>query len=665
MSSLLDLSPELVAAIVDHLAPNTDDLRSLCLTGNHNLLALVRPYTWRQLTLTLDADLAKSQSLSGKLRAFLADPFKARSVRSLCITLIGSYDITAPASRALLDALPLLTHTTHASLDCTNAPPAASGPTHALLIKRVVQTLPALLSLRVTCATDPWGETLAADMPASAPLRHIATRFCNPAGVAQLWTYCPNLNVIEMEGGPAEAFYREHTVDASAPYQGHTSYSTGVDFLFTPPAPQTPDDADEEAPPRPALLDTATSISLRSDAQYDDSDACALMHYFTVGSPSPSPTLRQWSSSLTLSVDHFAAILRGVRSPTIQRVSITLPGSTLSDDFASEPESAEDDEALSPASSSSDASDAHFFPFSPLYSPFTSSAFFASPTSEYWHDASHFSDDSENEDEHWRPSEFDSYLLKLSRKDEGRFFAGFESLTDLVLPCDGVSARALTLLPTLLAHAPALQHLWFATPSASSLASLSTSASSTSSTPSSPATSATLAALGLPPRQENRHGTTGAERRSGKPGPRNRSAALATPALAYAAAIPTLRSVSWRGVGTFRVVRDEAGCVCVCVASQSDCVRSGSGDDSILPNTHDDAEDWDSDSGYGSGYGGGGGSRRGSSSSSSSADSFSFGGWQGKQSRGGRNNGSVKCVRERYRAPAWERWDGVGGWWEM
>ncbi|KAF7336014.1 hypothetical protein MSAN_02315100 [Mycena sanguinolenta] len=38
-------------------------------------------------------------------------------------------------------------------------------------------------------------------------LRRIATRFCNPAGVDQLYAHCPNLKVIEMEGGPAETFY--------------------------------------------------------------------------------------------------------------------------------------------------------------------------------------------------------------------------------------------------------------------------------------------------------------------------------------------------------------------------------------------------------------------------------------------------------------------------
>ncbi|KAF7336020.1 hypothetical protein MSAN_02315700 [Mycena sanguinolenta] len=630
-TSLLDLSPELVAAIVDHLAPHTDDLHALCLTGNHNLLAVTRP----------------------KLRVFVADPFKSRCVRSLNITLIGTYDITAPASRALLDALPLLTHATHAAIDCTNAPPLPSAPTHALLINRVVQSLPALLSLRVTCATDAWGETLVADMASSVcppRLRHIGTRFCNPAGVNQLWSYCPNLKVIEMEGGPAEAFYREHAVDASAVYQGHTTYSTGVDFLFTPgpaaPTPQTPD-GDEPAP-RPALLDTATSISLLSDAPYDDSDACALMHYFSQGHPTPSPTLRHWFSTLALTVDQFAAILRGVRSPTIQRVSITLPSSSSS----AWPSEDADFASASPDLADVDDDDAHFSPFGPLYSPFTSSAFDAPSLSPFtsaffgtypssaaslgWND----DDENDNNEEHWRPSDFTTYLSKLTRKEEGRFFAGFESLTDLALPCDGVSSKTLSLLPPLLVHAPRPATSLLRRPSCLFLplhrpVLLDVLSLSRNRRPRPPGSVRT---------QRRRSSAQNESRRTNRP--------PHTPTRAR-----SRHCAACRGAG----------------------------------NNYNDADndtaDWDSDRDSDSGYGSGSGSRRGSSSSGSDSDSCGnkcgkaregsgsggCGGVLGVSSggvpSGDRRKGGIgmraKCIPERYRAPAWERWDGVGGWWEM
>ncbi|KAJ7221844.1 hypothetical protein B0H12DRAFT_301536 [Mycena haematopus] len=320
MPALLDFSPELVAAVVDHLAPDADSLRSLCLAGNHNLLALVRPYTWRELALTVDDgrhdDSAKSRALASSLRAFCAEPTKARAVRSLNITLVGLCDVKIPAVRALLDVFPLLTNVTHASVCCTNSPVARGFPTHSHLIKLAVQHLPTLLSLRVDCCTDAWGDyTDMEDRPAPK-LQHIATRFCNHEGIARLWRYCANLKVIEMEGGPAEQFWRAHAIDPKGPYQGHASYNTGLDFIFAPPRGVHGQ--------RPLFFDTVTTINLVSDSTYDDSDACSLMHYFEdVRDSAPSPTLKQWVTTLSLGVDQFRHILRGIRSPTIQRIGIT------------------------------------------------------------------------------------------------------------------------------------------------------------------------------------------------------------------------------------------------------------------------------------------------------------------------------------------------------
>jgi hypothetical protein len=40
-----------------------------------------------------------------------------------------------------------------------------------------------------------------------------------------------------------------------------------------------------------------------------------------------------------------------------------------------------------------------------------------------------------SEEEHWISSEFDEFLAEISR-DGGLFFASFDSLKDLMLPCD-------------------------------------------------------------------------------------------------------------------------------------------------------------------------------------------------------------------------------------
>ncbi|KAJ7174590.1 hypothetical protein C8R46DRAFT_1081344, partial [Mycena filopes] len=42
----------------------------------------------------------------------------------------------------------------------------------------------------------------------------------------------------------------------------------------------------------------------------------------------------------------------------------------------------------------------------------------------------------------WLPADFEAYLVSLA-PDDSTFFAGFESLTELLLPCDGLSVRSL------------------------------------------------------------------------------------------------------------------------------------------------------------------------------------------------------------------------------
>ncbi|KAJ7166028.1 hypothetical protein C8R46DRAFT_1275546 [Mycena filopes] len=106
----------------------------------------------------------------------------------------------------------------------------------------------------------------------------------------------------------------------------------------------------------------------------------------------------------------------------------------------------------------------------------------------------------------WLPADFDAYLVSLA-PDDSTFFAGFKSLTELLLPCDGLSARSLEILPDLLAQAPVLQHLYFARPRA-----------------------ATKMTVDLP----------GAAAR-------------------YLEAITSLKSVSWEGHTRFDVVRAGAG----------------------------------------------------------------------------------------------------------
>ncbi|KAK7046816.1 hypothetical protein R3P38DRAFT_2875929 [Favolaschia claudopus] len=429
MFPLLHFCPELVAAVVDHLS--LDSKHNLCLTGNHNLLALVRPYTWREINITLRSggnsnETRKSAELATKLRSFCSVPAKARAVRSINITLVGAFDVNAPAIAALLDAFPLLINSTCASVICTDSTNTPGVPSHAHFIKMAVQRLPSLLSLRVDCCTD-GSEAEYHDM-ADYPvprLQHVATRFCNHKGISHLWKYCSNLQVIEMEGGPAEQFWRENALDPSSQFPGHTSYDSGIDFVFA------------ESPCHNPIFDTAAKVKLISESNYDDSDARSLAQYFEKSRYSnPSSSLKEWAMSLSMNVEQYGHILRGLRSPVLERLGIT-------------------------------------------------------PT----------------ETEDWDPSEFSDYLIKLNR-DNKHFFAAFKSLSDLSLPCDGISPQVLNILPSFLSHAPALRHLYF-----------------TSACPET----------------------------------------LSEAAANYAHSIPTLQSVSWRDTSTFRFGVRDGGTVISCV----------------------------------------------------------------------------------------------------
>ncbi|KAJ7705613.1 hypothetical protein B0H17DRAFT_1299160 [Mycena rosella] len=205
MPVLLDLSPELVSSIVEHLAPCSQTLDSLCLVGNHNLLALVRPYTWREINMTMDDAMGpkkreSSNRLAARFEAFLGDPAKSSIVRSLNIILVGS---------------------------------VIWGPSPSLFVKWVVVDLPSLLSLKVDCCPGPGDDDEdfedMTDYPVP-PLRHIATRYCN-TGLTVLWQYCLNLKVVEMAGGDEHRFWLENARDISKEHEGCDNAGMGIHFL--------------------------------------------------------------------------------------------------------------------------------------------------------------------------------------------------------------------------------------------------------------------------------------------------------------------------------------------------------------------------------------------------------------------------------------------------
>ncbi|KAJ6456102.1 hypothetical protein C8R45DRAFT_1082232 [Mycena sanguinolenta] len=424
MTVLLDLSSELMTAIMEYLAPFSQSLKK-SLSGYHSLLALARPYTvWREINITFRSeskDREASQALAARLHAFCCDSVKVAAH---------------------------LMNVTHASVCCIRS--KGGFWTQPRFILSLVEDLPSLLSLTVDGCLDSFhrGPEIMAEHPIP-PLKHLAVRFCNTDGIGGVWSFCSNLQVVEMAGGRADRFLQHNTGYTLEKIQNWlddpTNCHTGAYNILH---------LSRETPERPAVFDTATTIKLTSDAEftnYCSSEAWILMDYFEVflsllcsthihnGQQEreqqhigPSPSLKEFVLHFSINVRIFRGIFFGIRSLVVERVAFT-----------------------------------------------------------------------EFDEKHWIPAEFDEFLVEISQ-DGGLFFSSFESLTELLLPCDGISPETLwiqNLFPPLLKHAPMLRHLYFGS-------------------------------IG------SGHGD------------------LVPHATKYASAISTLRSVSWRNKSTFYIIRD-------------------------------------------------------------------------------------------------------------
>ncbi|KAK7052121.1 hypothetical protein R3P38DRAFT_3172448 [Favolaschia claudopus] len=361
MAVLLDLSPELITAVLHHLAPFSETLDNLCLVGNHNLLALARPYTWREVDITLSDIRKTSAALAERLLAFCADSAKVSAVRSLNLAFVGRFDYHTPAIKTLAENLPRLVNVTHATVNCVNSYDVG-GWALPRYIQSIVEELPSLLSLAVDGCLDSFHDG-AQDMGENPipPLRHLRARFCQPdivEGVSTVWSYCSNLEVIELAGGLAEKFFTQHglltDIKIEAKLEGTLEYSCGMNSILY------------ERIELPAIYHTAKTIKLISDVNSSTSpvsDSWDLTLVFVANPNEPSESLTEFVLDLSICVKSFA---------------------------------------------------------------------------------------------------MGAGFLGQITDTGGSFFEGFESLEELVLPCDGVSPETLRLLPPLLAHAPALQHLYFA-----------------------------------------------------------------------------------------------------------------------------------------------------------------------------------------------------------
>ncbi|KAJ7489147.1 hypothetical protein FB451DRAFT_1553027 [Mycena latifolia] len=420
MPLFLDCPPEVICSILDHLAPDSQSLDALCLAGNHNLLALTRPYTWIEVNLVLGAEREAGWRTGERLQAFIADPAKVGAVRSLNISLAGPYT-TLRTLQIVIHNLEAFVNVTHVSFCCIRSRNVVGWPTPGHFVKDAVLFLPSLISITVIgCNAEIPSELVdieevrkEAELP-PPKLFHVSTRFCHE-NLAQLWRHCPNLRVLEIEGGDAGGFCHATTATEEIKQTGESSTTEEIEIAQSWPGSDQfyvygfkgsdigiqslfsrNDNDDDEIID---IIDIVETVKLKSeDAPTDDSglDVYELTNFFEMNPDAPPKCLKELDVSLPFDADDYYKILDGMRGPIIERLAVVL-----------------------------------------------------------------------SHKDHWVGTEFDELVLDLKNSEQNSgtlpYFAAFESLAEFCLPCDGVSAASMVMLAELLSHAPALQHLWFDT----------------------------------------------------------------------------------------------------------------------------------------------------------------------------------------------------------
>ncbi|KAJ7285319.1 hypothetical protein C8J57DRAFT_1709548 [Mycena rebaudengoi] len=311
MPNLLDLSPELMEAILDILAPDSPALDNLCLAGNRNLLALARPYTWRELSLTFSSfesdELNASSALASRIESFFADPVKPAAARTLKMKVDGVFDPSAPAVLALLKDAHKLVRVTHLSFDGLECRAYSESP--GTVIRRVLKSLPRVRSLNVECCESRnRNEYEGMEGPLAPSLVHIATRLSGH-GLGYFLQYCPNIQVLELEGGDIFEYWCKNT-------KKDTSNATRSSF------------DDTTFSPLPVLLYLNENLpntlrKLKIVARWED--YVWRIYEFFEQMAEPPAVLKEVFIDIPIFVNEYQIIIRGLRGPVIERLAVTSP----------------------------------------------------------------------------------------------------------------------------------------------------------------------------------------------------------------------------------------------------------------------------------------------------------------------------------------------------
>ncbi|KAE9407998.1 hypothetical protein BT96DRAFT_1013872 [Gymnopus androsaceus JB14] len=313
MSSLAELPEELITTIVHSLSSDKQSLLNLCLAGNHILLAIARPLTWREVTFHVDLDEWISFDdidwwTTRSIFHFTADQKRAKSVISPRIKFSGIYNYGQPIIGLLQESLKKLTNLNHAYLSFFEVFSTDGTPS---LLEVVLQSLPSLKSVYV----DGYGAGEEPIAPIELPpLKSLVTSYCSP-NVAELWASARNLEVMELCGGYGARYYWEniHKLHSSRSFMGYDGETMGTGYILNE-----------------GLLHAGYFNHLRRlhiVSELDENEECldiAHIVEFSTLCPNSLTSLEELILELPFTIPEYEVVLDGMTVPGLRRLMVKL-----------------------------------------------------------------------------------------------------------------------------------------------------------------------------------------------------------------------------------------------------------------------------------------------------------------------------------------------------
>ncbi|KAG7443187.1 uncharacterized protein BT62DRAFT_1078571 [Guyanagaster necrorhizus] len=153
MVNLVDLPAELLHIIFSNIEGENVTLNNICLVGNHTLLAIARPLTFREINIAFSLPLPESHEFYSKFRSVYSKETRRDSVRFISFRCSGFPDIKM--SEILVKQLPRFAGVTHASVECEYNHNDDDGTCLSSILVPIIFKMPALESFSISaCDLD-------------------------------------------------------------------------------------------------------------------------------------------------------------------------------------------------------------------------------------------------------------------------------------------------------------------------------------------------------------------------------------------------------------------------------------------------------------------------------------------------------------------------------